>query len=58
MTVYKENGYFNREDYLKSLAEDFDMEYEDVLMLATTLGENEDFDGLVSALEDYCEGWY
>ena len=38
MTMYKENGYSNREDYLKSLAEDFDMEYEDVLMLATTLG--------------------
>ena len=58
MTVYKENGYSNREDYLKSLAEDFDMEYKDVLMLATTLGAEEDFDGLVTALEDYCEGWY
>lgn len=58
MTVYKENGYSNREDYLKSLAEDFDMEYENVLMLATTLGEEEDFDGLITVLEDHCEGWY
>ena len=58
MTVYKENGYSNREDYLKSLAEGFDMEYKDVLMLATTLGEEEDFDGLIAVLEDYCEGWY
>ena len=58
MTVYKENGYSNREDYLKSLAEDFDMEYKDVLMLATTLGEEEDFDALITSLEDYCEGWY
>ncbi len=58
MNVYQENGYKDRKDYLKSLAEDFDMEYEDVLMLATTLGEEEDFDGLVTALEDYCEGWY
>lgn len=58
MTVYKENGYSNREDYLKSLAEDFDMEYKDVLMLATTLGEEEDFDGLITTLEDHCEGWY
>jgi len=57
MNVYQENGYKDRKDYLKSLAEDFDMEYEDVLMLATTLGEEEDFDGLVTALEDYCEGW-
>lgn len=58
MTVYKENGYSNREEYLKSLAEDFDMEYKDVLMLATTLGEEEDFDALITSLEDYCEGWY
>lgn len=58
MNVYQENGYKDRKDYLKYLAEDFDMEYEDVLMLATTLGESEDFDGLVTALEDYCEGWY
>lgn len=58
MTVYEENGYSNREDYLKSLAEDFDMGYEDVVMLATTLGEEEDFDGLITVLEDHCEGWY
>ena len=58
MNVYQENGYKDRKDYLKSLAEDFDMEYEDVLMLATTLGEEEDFDGLVAVLEDHCEGWY
>lgn len=55
MTVYKENGYSNREDYLKSLAEDFDMDYKDVVMLATTLGENEDFDALITSLEDYWE---
>lgn len=57
MTVYEENGFTSRKEYLKSLAEDYDMDYEDVEMLATTLGESEDFDGLVSALEDYCEGW-
>ncbi len=34
MTVYKENGYSNREDYLKSLAEGFDMEYEAVVFYA------------------------
>lgn len=58
MTMYEENGYSNREDYLKSLAEDFDMDYKDVVMLATTLGEEEDFDALITSLEDYCEGWY
>jgi hypothetical protein len=58
MNVYQENGYKDRKDYLKSLAEDFDMDYKDVVMLATTLGESEDFDGLITSLEDYCEGWY
>lgn len=58
MNVYQENGYKDRKDYLKSLAEDFDMEYKDVVMLATTLGESEDFDALITSLEDYCEGWY
>lgn len=58
MTVYEENGFTSRKEYLKSLAEDYDMDYEDVEMLAATLGETEDFDGLVTALEDYCEGWY
>ena len=58
MNVYQENGYKDRKDYLKYLAEDFDMEYKDVLMLATTLGEEEDFDALITSLEDYCEGWY
>ena len=56
MNVYQANGYKDRKDYLKSLAEDFDMDYKDVVMIATTLGENEDFDGLITSLEDYCEG--
>lgn len=58
MTIYEENGFTSRKEYLKSLAEDYDMAYKDVEMLATTLGETEDFDGLLTALEDYCEGWY
>ena len=58
MNVYQENGYKDRKDYLKSLAEDFDMDYKDVVMIATTLGESEDFDGLITSLEDHCDGWY
>lgn len=58
MTIYEENGFTSRKEYLQSLAEDYDMDYEDVEMLAATLGETEDFDGLLTALEDYCEGWY
>lgn len=58
MTIYEENGFTSRKEYLESLAEDYDMDYEDVEMLAATLGETEDFDGLLTTLEDYCEGWY
>ena len=50
--IYQENGYEDRDDYLTCLAEDYGVSIEDVFSLAEMLGENEDFDGLVSALED------
>lgn len=52
MNIYQENGYKNREDYLTCLAEDFDADIETVTVLADVLGPNEDFDGLVTTLED------
>lgn len=52
---YKSNGYENRKDYLKSLAEDFGVSLTTVLILAETLGPDEDFDGLVVMLEDYAD---
>ena len=67
MNVYREKGYESRKHFLQCLAEDYDLQidllvytvdYKDVVILATTLGESEDFDGLVSVLEDYCGGWY
>lgn len=51
--IYIRHGYKNRRDYLKSLAEDYGFDYETVALLADTMGETEDFDGLVSMLEDY-----
>ena len=51
--IYIRHGYENRRDYLKSLAEDYGFDYETVALLADTMGETEDFDGLVSMLEDY-----
>lgn len=54
MNIYKENGYKDRLDYLTCLSEDYDCPLENVIALAEVLGENEDFDGLVSALEGYC----
>ena len=50
--IYQQNGYTDRDDYLTCLSEDYGVSIEDVFSLAEMLGENEDFDGLVSALED------
>ena len=50
--IYQQNGYTDRDDYLTCLSEDYGVSIEDVYSLAEMLGENEDFDGLVSALED------
>ena len=51
-TMYQDNGYADRDDYLTCLSEDYGVSIEDVYSLAEMLGEHEDFDGLVSALED------
>ena len=50
--IYQENGYADRDDYLTYLSEDYGVPIEDVFSLAEMLGESEDFDGLISALED------
>jgi len=51
-SVYQENGYRSRMDYLKCMAEDFGQDFDIVYALAELLGPSEDFDGLVVALED------
>jgi hypothetical protein len=49
MNDYQSQGFTNRKAYLQSLAE----EYGDMVWpLASILGPSEDFDGLVTALED------
>lgn len=53
MSIYTENGYEDRRDYLESLSFDYDVSFDTVLAVAELLGPNEDFDGLVSALEDH-----
>ena len=52
MSVYTENGYKNRKEYLKSLAEDYGIPYIYVAELACVLGPSEDFDGLISEIEN------
>ncbi len=53
MTIYQENGYASRREYLDSLADDLGLDPRTVYLLAEMLGPNEDFDGLVTSLEDY-----
>ncbi len=52
MSIYEEHGYKNRTDYLRNLSDDYDVDMYTVQMLADLLGESEDFDGLLTALED------
>ena len=52
MSIYVENGYENRTEYLNELRE----EYGDLVdILIGVLPSSEDFDGLVTALEDALE---
>lgn len=53
MNIYEKNGYYSRKDYLISLAEEFDMDIENVFIVANLLGPSEDFDGLITAIEDF-----
>jgi hypothetical protein len=50
MNAYTENGFANRREYLESLAEEYPRDA--VFALADILGPNEDFDGLITSLED------
>ena len=51
-TIYQENGYANRLAYLKSLAVNYSVKLNIVFMYAEMLGPEEDFDALVTTLED------
>ena len=50
--AYIQNGYESREHYLQCMSDDYGVPIEAVYSLADSLGEDEEFDGLVSALED------
>lgn len=51
--VYQQHGFANRKAYLEDLAQEYDRQT--VFMLAELLGPNEDFDGLITSLEDYAD---
>lgn len=50
-SVYQQHGFANRREYLESLCEEYPRDV--VFGLADMLGPNEDFDGLVTDLEDH-----
>jgi hypothetical protein len=52
MCIYEDNGYENRKDYLRSMADWYGVAPDQVDFLADILGPSEDFDGLISTLED------
>jgi hypothetical protein len=45
-SIYRENGYKDRKEYLECIAKDYGVSLENVLAVADLLGESEDFDGL------------
>lgn len=55
MSIYTNNGYANRAEYLDELRESYG---ELVDILITVLPASEDFDGLVTELEDAFEAGY
>jgi len=54
-SIYQEKGFKDRWDYLDSLTEETGAPDDTVRALAELLGEEEDFDGLLNALEDFQE---
>jgi len=53
---YQTHGYDDRIDYLNALCEEYPRDI--VFALANMLGRSEDFDGLVTALQDYAQDCY
>ena len=52
---YEAMGFNDRKEYLESLADEYCTDIDTVLFMAEILGESEDFDGLVTSLQDEYE---
>ena len=55
MSQYTDEGYSSRRAYLDDLADDLGIDRATVYTMAQLLGPSEDFDGLVTMLEDHAE---
>ena len=58
MSIYKDEGYENRKDYLNHLADDFGIERDIVYGIASMPVSYTHLTRLVTALEDYAEENY
>ena len=56
LSVYQDNGFSSREEYLDSLRDEYGVEL--VNNLITFMPPSEDFDGLVGDLQDMATGDY
>jgi hypothetical protein len=45
-----------RKEYLIGLSEEYGVSRSDVFTIASLLGEDEDYDGLISMLQDHADG--
>ena len=54
-SVYEDHGYEDREHYLESVAEDHGVSLDAVWALANLLGPGEDFDGMVTLVQDLAD---
>lgn len=57
LSRYEEEGNFDRFGYIKDLAENHGADLATVIEMADILGPEEDFDGLVTSIEDAAEGF-
>lgn len=55
MSQYTDAGFTSRRDYLDTLADDLGIDRATVYTMAAMLGPSEDFDGLVTMLEDHAD---
>lgn len=51
-TIYQKHGYVDRDDYMYYLSEEYNVDIDIVYDMAAILGPDEEFDGLVTNLED------
>lgn len=50
--IYQKNGYLDRQNYLTCIAVQYGVDLTIVSSMAEVLGENEDFDALISQIEE------